>query len=121
MWLDGTNRINVENNNILNQKKMSVNKVILLGHVGMDPKMRYPEKGVSIASFSLATNEHQSEMNIDRVEWHNIVMTGRNAEIAERYIKKGTLLYIEGKLRSRVWEDKIGIKRNITESEASIC
>ena len=94
---------------------MSVNKVILLGHVGMDPKMRYPEKGVAIASFSLATNERQSEMNIERVEWHNIVMTGRNAEIAERYIRKGTLIYLEGKLRSRVWEDKMGIKRNITE------
>lgn len=94
---------------------MSVNKVILLGHVGIDPKMRYPEKGISIASFSLATNEHQSETGIDRVEWHNIVLFGKNAEFAERYVRKGTLLYIEGKLRTRVWEDKMGIKRNITE------
>lgn len=94
---------------------MSVNKVILLGYVGSDPKMRYPEKGVAIASFSLATNERQSEVQMERVEWHNIVMTGRNAEIAERYIRKGTLLYVEGKLRSRVWEDRLNIKRNITE------
>lgn len=94
---------------------MSVNKVILIGNVGADPKMRYPQQGVSIASFPLATNERQLDMNIERVEWHNIVMTGKNAEIAEKYIRKGTMLYIEGKLRSRVWEDRLNIKRNVTE------
>lgn len=92
---------------------MSVNKVILLGHVGSDPNVRYPEKDMCVASFSLATNEKRGEM--ERTEWHNIVMVGRNGEWAERYIRKGTQLYLEGKLRSRVWVDKFQVKRTVTE------
>lgn len=92
---------------------MSVNKVILLGNVGADPKMYYPEKGTAIASFPVATNEHIGEM--ERTEWHNIMMTGRSAEQAERYIRKGTKIYLEGKLRTRTYTDKMKIQRYITE------
>lgn len=94
---------------------MSVNKVILLGHVGTDPRMRYPEKGSVFASFSLATNERTPGAVAEITEWHNILMSGKHAEYAERYIRKGTMLYIEGKLRTRQWEDKFGIKKNVTE------
>lgn len=99
---------------------MSVNRVILVGNVGKDPEVRYVSEGRAIASFSLATNERAyttaNGVNIpERTEWHNIVMTGHNAEIAERYIRKGLKLYIEGKLRTRVWEDRNQIKRQVTE------
>lgn len=92
---------------------MSVNKVILLGNVGADPRMHYPTKDNQLAFFSLATNERNG--NIERTEWHNIVMTGKNAETAEKFIRKGTRLYIEGKIRTRSYTDKLGIQRNITE------
>ncbi len=99
---------------------MSVNKVILLGHVGRDPEVRYVAKNQPMASFSLATTEHaftnQNGVQVpERTEWHNIVMWGRNAEVAERYIRKGTQLYIEGRLRTRSWEDRNQIKRYVTE------
>lgn len=99
---------------------MSVNKVILLGNVGRDPDVRYPAQGQIIATFSLATSDraytNSNGVQVpERTEWHNIVMWGRNAEIAERYIRKGTKLYIEGKLRTRMWEDKNAIKRYVTE------
>lgn len=96
---------------------MSVNKVILLGHVGKDPEIRYVQTR-PIASFSLATNEPAPagvEGAQPRVEWHNIVMWDANAEYAERYIRKGTRLYIEGKLRHRQWQDRNAISRTITE------
>lgn len=92
---------------------MSVNKVILLGHVGGDPRMHYPTKDNQLAFFSLATNERNG--NMERTEWHNIVMTGKNAEAAEKFIRKGTRLYLEGKIRTRAYTDKLGIQRNITE------
>ena len=92
---------------------MSVNKVILLGYVGKDPVVRYPEKGLAIASFSLATNERHGD--IERTEWHNIVMTGKNGEFAEKYIRKGSRMYLEGKLRTRIWTDRLEIKHNVTE------
>lgn len=92
---------------------MSVNKVILLGNVGVDPRMHYPTKDSQLAFFSLATNERTA--GVERTEWHNIVMTGRNAETAERFIRKGTRLYLEGKLRTRMWTDKLGIQRTTTE------
>ena len=99
---------------------MSVNKVILLGNVGKDPEVRYPKTGQAVASFTLATNERgyttgQGVQVPERTEWHNIVVWGKNAEIAERYIRKGSPLYIEGKLRTRVWEDRNQIKRTVTE------
>ena len=86
---------------------MSVNKVILLGNVGKDPEVRYPQQGQAVASFTLATNERG-------------YTTGQNAEIAERYIRKGSPLYIEGKLRTRVWEDRNQIKRTVTEIYAEV-
>lgn len=97
-----------------------VNKVILLGNVGREPKMSYPAKGQAVAQFSLATNERartrpDGTTVPERTEWHNIVMTGRNAEIAERYIHKGTRLYLEGKLRTRSWNDRNAITHYITE------
>ena len=99
---------------------MSVNKVILLGNVGRDPEVRYVAPNQPIASFSLATTEHAFTNSAgvqvpERTEWHNIVMRGRNAEVAERYIRKGTQLYLEGRLRTRTWEDRNQIKRYVTE------
>ena len=99
---------------------MSVNKVILLGHVGRDPEVRYVAQNQPVASFSLATTEHAFTNSAgvqvpERTEWHNIVMWGRNAEVAERYIRKGSQLYLEGRLRTRVWEDRNQIKRYVTE------
>ena len=99
---------------------MSVNKVILLGHVGKDPEVRYPQAGQAVATFPLATSDRayttgNGAQIPERTEWHNIVMWGKNAELAEKYIKKGMQLYIEGKIRSRVWEDRNQIKRTVVE------
>lgn len=99
---------------------MAVNKVILIGNVGKDPEVRYSAPGQGVASFSLATTErgYTSASGVqvpEKTEWHNIVMWGKSAEIAEKYIRKGMQLYIEGKLRTRVWEDKTQIKRYVTE------
>ncbi len=99
---------------------MSVNKVILLGNVGRDPDVRHPAQGQVVASFKEATSDRaytnaNGVQMPERTEWHNIVMWGKNAEVAERYIRKGTKLYIEGKLRTRTWEDKNTIKHYITE------
>ena len=99
---------------------MAVNKVILLGNVGKDPEVRYPQQGQAVAQFSLATTEraytNANGVQVpERTEWHNIVAWGRNAEIVERYVTKGTQLYIEGKLRTRMWEDRNQIKRYVTE------
>ena len=99
---------------------MSVNKVILIGNVGKDPEVRYTGPDQAVATFSLATTERgytaaNGTQVADKTEWHNIVMWGRHAQIAEKYIRKGSQLYIEGKLRTRVWEDRNQIKRNVTE------
>ncbi len=98
---------------------MSVNKVILIGNVGQDPEIRYIETR-PVASFTLATTEraytNAAGVQIpERTEWHRIVMWDRAAETAEKYIRKGTKLYIEGRLRTLVWEDRNTIKRSVTE------
>ena len=98
---------------------MSVNKVILLGNVGKDPEVRYLDNGVAVATITLATTERgytlQNGTQVpDRTEWHNIVAWRGLAEIAEKYIKKGTQLYIEGKITTRKWE-KDGVTRYPTE------
>ena len=93
---------------------MSVNKVILVGYVGGDPDMRYPEKDRAIAFLSLATNDRYGE-GPEITEWHRLVMGGQNAQMAERYIRKGTRLYIEGRLKSREYEDKFKVRRRVTE------
>lgn len=99
---------------------MSVNKVILLGNVGKDPDVRHLDNNVSVASFSLATTERgyttQNGTQIpDKTEWHNIVAWRGLAKIAEDYIRKGSQVYIEGKIRTRSWEDQNGVKRYTTE------
>ena len=98
---------------------MSVNKVILVGNVGRAPEIRYVGDR-PYASFSLATSDPpcvnaQGVQMPERTEWHNIVMWDKAAETAERYITKGTKLYLEGKLRTRAWQDNNAIKRSVTE------
>lgn len=92
---------------------MSVNKAILLGNVGGDPEVRYPEPDFPVAYFSLATNEQRGATEV--TEWHNIVMTGEQARYAERYIRKGTRLYVEGTIRSREYTDRFKITRRRVE------
>ena len=99
---------------------MSVNKVILIGNVGKDPDVRYLDNGVAVATFSLATTERgytlQNGTQVpDRTEWHNIVLWRGLAQTAEKYVHKGDKLYIEGKIRSRSYDDQNGIKRSIVE------
>ncbi len=94
---------------------MSVNKVILLGYVGGEPEMHYPDKDRAIAFLTLATNDSIGSTGTEVTEWHRLVMGGENARLAERYIHKGTRLYIEGKLRSREYVDRFKINRRITE------
>lgn len=95
---------------------MSVNKVILVGNAGDDAKVRYLDNNVAVANFSVATTERAYTLNNgtqvpERTEWHNIVAWRGLAEIAEKYVKKGTQVYIEGKIQSRSYTDKDGIKR----------
>ena len=99
---------------------MSVNKVILIGNVGKDPDVRYLDNGVAVATFSLATTERgytlQNGTQVpDRTEWHNIVLWRGLAQTAEKYVHKGDKLYIEGKIRSRSYDDQNGVKRSIVE------
>lgn len=96
---------------------MGINKVILIGNVGKDPEVKHLDKGVSVAKFSLATSETYKKDNqkVTNTEWHNIVAWRGLAEVAEKYVKKGTPLYIEGKIRTRSWDDKDGNKRYTTE------
>ena len=86
-----------------------VNKVILVGNLGQDPEVRYLDSGVAVANFSLATTENYKNKQGERVsqtEWHNIVLWRGLAEVAEKYLKKGSSIYVEGKIRNRKWEDK---------------
>ncbi len=95
-----------------------VNKVILIGNLGKDPEVRYLDNGVAVANFSLATTESYKNKEGERVsqtEWHNIVLWRGLAEIAEKFLKKGSAVYIEGKIRNRKWEDKEGNNRYTTE------
>lgn len=94
-----------------------VNKVILVGHLGKDPEVRHLDNNVSVASFPLATSEtyNKDGRRVEQTEWHNIVMWRGLADIAAKYLHKGKLVYIEGKIRTRTYEDKEGIKRYATE------
>jgi len=101
---------------------MSLNKVILIGNVGKDPDIRYFESGKAVANFTLATSERGYKLANgtevpERTEWHNIVASRERAQFVEKYVKKGTLLYVEGKLRTRDYE-KEGVKRYVTEISA---
>lgn len=94
-----------------------VNKVILIGNLGKDPEVRHLESGSIVASFPLATSEsykNKSGERVDSTEWHNVALWKGQAEIAEKYLKKGSQIYLEGKLRTRSWE-KDGITRYTTE------
>ena len=97
----------------------SVNKVTLLGNVGKDPEMRSTAGGTTVANFTLATSDRQKDAQgnwQDRTEWHNLVAFTRTAEIVRDYVKKGSKLYIEGKIQTRSWDDKeSGQKRYRTE------
>ncbi|HZP16668.1 MAG TPA: single-stranded DNA-binding protein [Terriglobales bacterium] len=87
----------------------SINKVILLGNLGKDPEVKYTPQGKPVAKFSLATNERYKDKDgqwQDRTEWHNIVLWERLAEIAGEYLKKGSKVYIEGRIRTDSWDDK---------------
>lgn len=99
---------------------MSINKVILIGNVGKDPEMRYPEKDFAVAKLSLATNEQRGDSAVEITEWHTLMMTGENARIAERYIRKGTKLYVEGKLRYREYEDRFKIQRRVAVIDVDV-
>ncbi|MCU1241621.1 MAG: Single-stranded DNA-binding protein [Candidatus Acidoferrum typicum] len=101
---------------------MSVNKVILVGRLGRDPETRYTGGGQAVANFSVATDESYKDKNGERqkrTEWHKIVVWGKQAEIAQQYLKKGSLIFIEGRIQSREWQDKEGQKRTSFEIVAS--
>ncbi len=96
-----------------------VNKVILVGNLGKDPEVRHLESGAVVANFPLATSETYKDRKtgerITQTEWHNVVIWRGLAEVAEKYLKKGSSVYVEGKLRTRSWDDKEGNKRYTTE------
>ncbi len=101
---------------------MSVNKVILVGRLGRDPETRYTSGGQAVANFSVATDESYKDRNGERqkrTEWHKIVVWGKQAEIAQQYLKKGSLIFIEGRIQSREWQDKEGQKRTSFEIVAT--
>ncbi len=99
-----------------------VNKAIIVGRLGRDPEMRRTSTGTPVASFSVATDEKwtgQDGSKQSKTEWHNVVAWSRLAEICEQYLKKGKLVYIEGRLQTREWDDREGNKRRTTEIVAS--
>jgi single-strand DNA-binding protein len=98
-----------------------VNKVILIGHLGQDPEVRFTPSGAAVANFSVATNESwtdKSGTKQEKTEWHKIVVWGKTAEICQKYLKKGKQIYIEGKLQTRQWENKEGKTQYTTEINA---
>ncbi len=100
----------------------SLNKIMLIGNLGRDPEIRYTPDGSPVANFSLATAENwtdKSGTRQERTEWHNIVAWNKLAEISKRYLQKGRQVYVEGRLRTREWDDKDGNKRRTTEVIAS--
>ena len=104
------------------EEHMSVNKVILVGRLGRDPETRYTGGGQAVANFSVATDESYKDRNGERqkrTEWHKIVVWGKQAEIAHQYLKKGSLIFVEGRIQSREWQDKEGQKRTSFEIVAN--
>ncbi len=96
-----------------------INKVIIVGNLGQDPETRYMPSGAAVTNFTVATNESwkdkQTGEQKDRTEWHRVAMFGRLAEVAAEYLRKGSQVYIEGKLRTRKWQDRDGKDRYTTE------
>lgn len=100
---------------------MSVNKVILIGNVGKDPEIRHLESGTSVATITLATSERYKDKNGEQkevTEWHTVIAWRQLADLAQNYIRKGTQLYVEGRIRTRSWDDQNGQKRYTTEINA---
>jgi single-strand DNA-binding protein len=101
---------------------LGVNKVILVGNLGADPEVRYSSTGTAVANFRIATSENWTNKEggkETRTDWHRVVAFGKLGEICAEYLRKGKQVYVEGKLRTRSWEDKEGKKRWITEVVAS--
>ena len=101
---------------------MSVNKAILVGRLGRDPETRYTSGGQAVCNFTLATDETYKDRAGERqkrTEWHRIVVWGKLAEICQQYLKKGSLVFLEGRIQTRQWDDRDGNKRNTTEIVAS--
>ncbi len=100
-----------------------INKVILIGHLGADPETRAMPSGMTVANLRLATSENwkdkQSGEQQERTEWHHVALFGRLGEIAGEYLRKGSQVYIEGRLRTRKWQDKSGVDRYTTEIVAN--
>jgi single-strand DNA-binding protein len=99
-----------------------INKAILIGRLGKDPEVRYTQDGMMVTSFNLATDEQWKDKNgerVQRTEWHRIVTFGKLAEICGNYLVKGKLIFIEGRIQTRAWEDKEGVKRYTTEIVAN--
>lgn len=97
---------------------MSINKVILVGNAGKDPEIRHLENGTAVCTLPLATSEtytNKSGEKVTNTEWHNVVLWRSLAEIAEKYVRKGSMLYVEGRIRTRSYDDKDGVKRYTTE------
>lgn len=95
-----------------------LNKVMLIGHVGKDPEMKYTQSNVAVANFSVATAESFKDKNgvwQERTEWHRVVAFGKTAEVMGEHLKKGQQVYVEGSLKTRSWDDDKGTKRYITE------
>ena len=97
----------------------SLNKVMLIGNLGKDPEVRHLENGTTVANFSIATTESYKDRNsgeiISNTDWHNVVVWRGLADVVEKYLKKGAKVYVEGKLRTRSWQDKEGATRYTTE------
>ena len=99
-------------------QKNSLNKVILIGNLGQDPEARFTPQGTAVTNLSVATNEAWKDQGgelQERTEWHRIVLYGRMAETASEYMKKGQMVYVEGRLNTREWEDQNQVKRRTTE------
>ena len=96
-----------------------INKVILIGNLGADPDIRYTPNGVAVSNLSLATSDSRKDKNtgenIEQTEWHRVVLFSRLAEISGEYLRKGSKVYIEGRLQTRKWQDKNGVERYTTE------
>jgi single-strand DNA-binding protein len=101
-----------------------VNKMILLGKLGKDPEVRYTQNGGAIANLTIATSESwrdkQSGEQKEKTEWHRVVLFGKLAEVAGEYLRKGSQVYIEGKLTTRKWEDQAGVERYTTEIHVNV-
>ena len=101
---------------------MSVNRAILVGRLGRDPETRYTSAGQAVCNFTLATDETYKDRNGERqkrTEWHRIVVWGKQAEIAQQYLHKGSLIFVEGRIQTRQWDDREGQKRTTVEIVAN--